>query len=154
MCCVCCRSSQVNIYGSRELFVNEYRMMLADKLLQNLAYSTDRDVQTLELLKLRFGDDALQMCEIMVRDIDDSKRINANISTALAAEQHTTPPGAVPVDATIVSQHFWPPFQSDDVALHPSVASAVDAYKKAYEVLRNPRSLAWHPSLGSVQVCS
>ncbi|TYZ62631.1 hypothetical protein PybrP1_006910 [[Pythium] brassicae (nom. inval.)] len=151
----------VNIYGSKELFVNEYRMMLADKLLQNLDYNTDRDVQTLELLKLRFGEDSLQQCEIMVRDIDDSKRINLNIRSTLEKQQQRSagdvgaekrarlPPP--PVDATIVSQQFWPPFQGDDFALHPSVAGDVERYMKAYEVLRNPRSLAWNPSLGSVQ---
>ncbi|GAB9464744.1 Anaphase-promoting complex subunit 2 [Globisporangium polare] len=100
--------------------------MLADKLLQNLEYNTDRDVQTLELLKLRFGEDSLQQCEIMVRDIEDSKRINLN--------------------------HFWPPFQGDEFALHPKVSSDIEQYKKSYEVLRNPRSLAWNPSLGSVQL--
>ncbi|KAF1313781.1 Anaphase-promoting complex subunit 2, partial [Globisporangium splendens] len=147
----------VNIYGSRELFVNEYRMMLADKLLQNLEYNTDRDVQTLELLKLRFGEESLQQCEIMVRDIEDSKRINLNIQStrakkAAAATSDAASKPLVPVDATIVSQHFWPPFQGDEFVLHPKVSSDIDEYKKSYEVLRNPRSLAWNPSLGSVQL--
>lgn len=148
----------MNIYGSRELFVNEYRMMLADKLLHNLEYNTDRDVQTLELLKLRFGEDSLQQCEIMVRDIEDSKRINLNIQStrekraAAEATAGTSRKTPAPVDATIVSQHFWPPFQGDDFVLHPKVSEDIDQYKKSYEVLRNPRSLAWNPSLGSVQV--
>lgn len=138
-------------------------MMLADKLLQNLDYNTDRDVQTLELLKLRFGEESLQQCEIMVRDIDDSKRINLNIRSTLAKQQQPqsahdadsekTPTAPSPlIDATIVSQEFWPPFQGDDFALHPSVARDIGRYMKAYEVLRNPRSLSWNPSLGSVQV--
>uniref|UniRef100_K3X5T3 Anaphase-promoting complex subunit 2 n=1 Tax=Globisporangium ultimum (strain ATCC 200006 / CBS 805.95 / DAOM BR144) TaxID=431595 RepID=K3X5T3_GLOUD len=147
----------VNIYGSRELFVNEYRMMLADKLLQNLEYNTDRDVQTLELLKLRFGEESLQQCEIMVRDIEDSKRINLNIQSTRTKKTAVTTSDAaskplVHVDATIVSQHFWPPFQGDEFVLHPKVSSDIDEYKKSYEVLRNPRSLAWNPSLGSVQL--
>ncbi|RLN98249.1 hypothetical protein BBJ28_00000036 [Nothophytophthora sp. Chile5] len=169
------QSPAVNIYGSRELFVNEYRMMLADKLLQNLEYDTDRDVQTLELLKLRFGEESLQQCEIMVRDIEDSKRLNLNVrstlerpasataAAALAAmaraneemkdeERHTESAKPLPVDATVVSQHFWPPLQGDDFALHPKVSKDIDAFKEAYHVLRNPRSLDWNPSLGSVQV--
>ncbi|EEY69744.1 anaphase-promoting complex subunit, putative [Phytophthora infestans T30-4] len=116
----------VNIYGSRDFFVNEYRMMLADKLLQNLEFDTDRDVQTLELLKLRFGEDSLQQCEIMVRDIEDSKRLNGN--------------------------QFWPSLQGDDFVLHPKVSKDIDAFKNAYHVLRNPRSLEWNTSLGSVQL--
>lgn len=67
-------------------------MMLADKLLQNLEFDTDRDVQTLELLKLRFGEDSLQQCEIMVRDIEDSKRLNQNVRSSLANPAALPPP--------------------------------------------------------------
>lgn len=140
---------QVNIYGSRELFVNEYRMMLADKLLQNLEYDTDRDVQTLELLKLRFGEESLQQCEIMVRDIEDSKRLNSNIRSML---ERSAEGSRVPIDATIVSEEFWPPFQTEEVALHPKMLHDIEKFQKSYNVLRNPRSLRWHSSLGTVQV--
>jgi anaphase-promoting complex subunit 2 len=146
----------VNIYGSRELFVNEYRMMLADKLLQNLEFDTDRDVQTLELLKLRFGEDSLQQCEIMVRDIEDSKRLNLNVRSTMenpASQAEGAGAQATRVDATIVSQQFWPPLQGESFTLHPEVAKDIDAFKDAYHLLRNPRSLDWNPSLGSVQVC-
>ncbi|KAE9041271.1 Anaphase-promoting complex subunit 2 [Phytophthora rubi] len=161
----------VNIYGSRELFVNEYRMMLADKLLQNLEFDTDRDVQTQELLKLRFGEDSLQQCEIMVRDIEDSRRLNLNVRSTLknptanaaAAAEARAGRGANKqpdlseaqsscVDATIVSQQFWPPLQGEDFTLHPKVSKDIDAFKDAYHVLRNPRSLDWNSSLGSVQL--
>ncbi|GBG67407.1 hypothetical protein CBR_g543 [Chara braunii] len=47
-------STLVGIYGSKELFVNEYRLMLADKLLAKSDYDTDRDIKTLELLKVCF----------------------------------------------------------------------------------------------------
>ena len=45
----------VNIYGSKALFVNEFRSMLSDKLLNASDYDTDREVRNLELLKKRFG---------------------------------------------------------------------------------------------------
>ena len=34
----------VNIYGSQEMFVSEYRHLLADRLLQGLNYDTSREV--------------------------------------------------------------------------------------------------------------
>ena len=34
---------------------------------------------TLELLKQRFGDGSLHFCEVMLKDIGDSKRINSAI---------------------------------------------------------------------------
>lgn len=72
-------------------------MLLADRLIQNLDYNTDSEVVTHEFLKKRFGEQNLQQCEIMIKDIDDSKRVNNNCKGA--------------VDATIVSENFWPPFQ-------------------------------------------
>jgi len=41
--------------------------MLADKLLNNLDYNTDKEVHNLELLKLRFGDLSLRTAEVMIK---------------------------------------------------------------------------------------
>ncbi len=38
--------------NSKELFVTEYRVMLADKLLNSFDFSADKERQTLELLKV------------------------------------------------------------------------------------------------------
>ena len=46
--------------------MTEYRLMLADKLVNNLAYDTDKEIQNLELLKLRFGESSMHHCDIMV----------------------------------------------------------------------------------------
>lgn len=43
----------VSIYGSTDLFIVEYRSLLADKLMTNLSYATDNEVANLELLKIR-----------------------------------------------------------------------------------------------------
>ena len=41
--------------------------MLADRLMSKTDYDTDRELHTLELLKLRFGDTSLHDCEIMLK---------------------------------------------------------------------------------------
>lgn len=69
----------VDIYGSKELFVGEYRSLLADRLLHQLDFNPEKEIRNLELLKLRFGEMLLHNCEVMLKDISDSKRINANI---------------------------------------------------------------------------
>ena len=70
----------VNIYGSKELFVNEYRTLLSNRLLNpnqfQFTYDTDKEIRNLELLKLRFGEASLHQCEVMLKDIGDYKRIN------------------------------------------------------------------------------
>ena len=194
-------STLVGIYGSTDLFVEEYRMMLADKLLRNTRFDTDRHVTNLEMLKLRFGDDALHTCEIMVKDINDSRRINANIrrngkkdeasaeggggsnghgqkeggGTVVSMDvegkeeteereeksgrddEHTPSSPSLTsrhdeVQASIISHHYWPSFQSNPINLHPSTLAALDAFSKNFGVLKAPRQLQWHHSLGTVEV--
>ena len=87
----------VNIYGSQEMFVSEYRHLLADRLIQALTYDISREVclfcfsvvflfdallfqlRNLELLKLRFGESSLHFCDVMLKDIADSRRSNTHI---------------------------------------------------------------------------
>jgi len=141
-------SMLVSIYGSKDLFVSEYRLMLADKLLNNLEYDTDKEVHTLELLKLRFGEQSMRQCEIMIKDIDDSKRIISNIHTTMQTEHNVQPP----VDAAIVSHIFWPALQKEDIKHHERIQSELDKFGAEYGKLKNPRRLLWLGQLGTVQL--
>jgi anaphase-promoting complex subunit 2 len=42
----------VSIIGSKDQLVNEYRVMLAEKLLNKSDFEIDSDIRTLELLKV------------------------------------------------------------------------------------------------------
>ncbi|KAG0324196.1 Anaphase-promoting complex subunit 2 [Dissophora globulifera] len=70
-----------NIYDTNDRFIEEFQTILADRLLQATDFSVDREIRQLELLKLRFGDTDLQHCEVMLADVAESKRVNANIQS-------------------------------------------------------------------------
>ena len=59
--------------------------MLAEKILVFRDFELDDEVQNIENLKkryineFRFGDANMQNCKIILKDVKDSKRINANI---------------------------------------------------------------------------
>lgn len=72
-------SMVVDIYGSCSLFVTEYRQLLAERLLNQLDFDPEKEIRNLELLKLRFDESLLHKCEVMLKDISDSKRINSHI---------------------------------------------------------------------------
>jgi len=123
--------------------------MLADKLLANLDYNTDKELHTLELLKLRFGDASMRQCEIMIKDTDDSKRIVTNIQSTLRQKQQ----GGSVVDAAIISHIFWPSIlQQDAIQHHPRIQAELDAFSTEYGQLKNPRRLVWYNQLGTVQL--
>ncbi|KAF2000423.1 hypothetical protein P154DRAFT_492082 [Amniculicola lignicola CBS 123094] len=63
----------------REEFINELKNILGDHLLKAADPEFEKEIRLLELIKVRLGDDKLQACEVMLRDVLDSKRINASI---------------------------------------------------------------------------
>ncbi|KFM28789.1 Anaphase-promoting complex subunit 2 [Auxenochlorella protothecoides] len=148
-------SQLVGIWGSKDLLVTEYRSLLADRLLAKQGYDCDRELRTLELLKLRFGDAVLHTAEIMLKDLADSKRINANIRSAARCAARGE--RAATVTATMLSALYWPqgsvPAPDEaDLRLPPDVGSWLEEYGQAYHALKAPRKLQWCPSQGVVQL--
>lgn len=43
----------------------------------------------------------------------------------------------------MVSQHFWPQLQGEDLKLHPIMEERLGEFSKAYSVIKNPRLLVW-----------
>ncbi|KAF7402890.1 hypothetical protein HZH66_005157 [Vespula vulgaris] len=143
-------SMLVNVYGSQDLFVNEYRTLLADRLLSQLNYHTEREIRHLELLKRRFGENQLHYCEVMLKDVYDSKRIDGNIQsdTSYSLEKEH-----FPTSALILSAQFWPPFKEDwKLELPQIVQDQLNKYVKAFEALKGNRTLCWKPHLGNVNL--
>ncbi|XP_046390821.1 anaphase-promoting complex subunit 2 [Ischnura elegans] len=139
----------VNVYGSKDVFVNEYRTLLADRLLSQLSYHTEKEIRYLELLKLRFGESHLHYCEVMLKDVYDSKRINAHVHSD---ENFRSDNQQFPCRAMILSAQFWPAFKEENLVLPPVVTEHLDAYTKAFETLKGNRTLCWKPHLGAVAI--
>lgn len=143
----------VDVFGSRDLFVAEYRSLLAARLLGRVGFEAEGEVRTLELLKLRFGEAPFHAAEVMLKDIADSRRIDAHVKGSAAVA------GGGGVDrvvcATIASSLFWPPPPPEAAApltLPPPVEAALGRVGAAYGSLKAPRTLAWRRHLGCVRL--
>lgn len=137
----------MSIYGSTDLFVAEFRQLLGEKLLNNLLYSTDEELTNVELLKIRFGEECLQSCEVMLKDIQDSKRVNTAIQSASQNNGHPCL-----VDMAIISEHYWPSFPRDGLTYHSLVQEHIDRYVETYANLKKPRKLRVAPQIGTVEL--
>ncbi|KAH6637579.1 hypothetical protein C7974DRAFT_355225 [Boeremia exigua] len=71
----------------REDFINELKNILGDHLLRCQDPEYEQEIRLLELIKMRLGDNNLQACEVMLRDVLESKRINASIHAAMASSR-------------------------------------------------------------------
>lgn len=143
-------SMLVSVYGSQDLFVNEYRTLLADRLLSQLNYHTEREIRHLELLKRRFGENQLHYCEVMLKDIYDSKRIDGLIQTNNTYTSDNIP---FATSSLILSAQFWPPFKEEwKLELPKFIQQHLNKYVKIFETLKGNRTLCWKPHLGNVHL--
>lgn len=91
-------STLVNIYDSRELFIRELSQLFSHRLMDIRDGNLEGEVSSvsstvicclslplqkrhIEILKLRFGDAALQNPDVMLSDMQFSARLNKQIST-------------------------------------------------------------------------
>ena len=162
-------SMLVNIYGSKELFVNEYRSLLSNRLLNQFSYETEKEIRNLELLKLRFGEAPLHQCEVMLKDIGDSKRINShlyankekcgssesneNLENVRISGQDFLKGNSFDVNAIILSAQFWPQFTAmEKLQLPEVVIKSLERYTKAFEAMKGNRTLVWKTHLGFANI--
>lgn len=139
--------SLISLFESKEMFVREMQNMLAERLLQKRT-DYEQEMSVLELLKVRFGDSALQACEVMLRDIFDSRRVDAVIRN----DQGLTPSDLPDVHAKILSHFFWPDIQEQEFKVPGEISVIQNRYAAGFESLKASRRLTWLNGLGQVTV--
>ncbi|KAL6513924.1 anaphase-promoting complex subunit 2 [Orobanche hederae] len=147
----------VGIIGSKDQLVNEYRVMLAEKILNKSSYDIDSEIRTLELLKIHFGESSMQKCEIMLNDLINSKRINTSIKATIQQPQQADDDGEHELslhnlNATIISSNFWPPIQDEEFSIPGPVDQILSDYAKRFNEIKTPRKLMWKKNLGIVKL--
>ncbi|EDW57058.1 anaphase-promoting complex subunit 2 [Drosophila sechellia] len=141
-------SMVVDIYGSKELFMTEYRNLMADRLLAQLDFNSEKEIRNLELLKIRFGESLLHSCEVMLKDVTDSKRINAHIHS----DGDRTDNQLFDISSLIVSAQFWPSFNKESLQLPEEIENEFKKYTKAFEAYKGNRTLNWRTVTGRVNI--
>ncbi|KAK4055575.1 hypothetical protein OIV83_000121 [Microbotryomycetes sp. JL201] len=69
----------VSIYDTKDVFIKELQVMLAQRLLAIKDYSLEKEMNNVEVFKSRFGEASLAGCEVMIKDLQDSKRIDTRV---------------------------------------------------------------------------
>ncbi|KAL4788376.1 hypothetical protein BJX76DRAFT_176215 [Aspergillus varians] len=144
--------SLISLFESKETFVREMQNMLAEQLLHKRA-EFEQEMSVLELLKLRFGDTALQACEVMLRDIFDSRRVDTVVRNdqGMAGTVHGDE-DAPELHAKILSHFFWPEIQGQQFKVPDEITELQQRYSEGFESLKQSRKLTWLNGLGQVTV--
>lgn len=129
-------------------------------------------MKVLELLKARFGEAPLQSCEVMIKDIQDSRRVNGIIrrnekldpsAQEIAAarecsdmlkQDYTNPEGFFKpsLHAKILSRLFWPQLHAENYRVPDDIVKLQKCYEQGFESLKKSRKLTWLHALGQATV--
>ncbi|KAH7904718.1 ubiquitin-protein ligase [Hygrophoropsis aurantiaca] len=137
-------STLVSIYDSKDLFVRELQVLLAQRLLAVRDGNFDRERRNIEILKIRFGEAALQVCEVMLRDMTDSRRIDAHVQSQTEDVNVMHP--------TIISRHFWPALETSDIVMPGQFQALQTLYARQFSTFKPDKVLRWLPHLGRVSL--
>ena len=136
----------------REDFIKELQTILADYLLHGEDTEYEKEIRLLELLKaLRFSADKLQACEVMLKDVQDSKRISATINDH-SKQSFTLPVPSASLHTKILSSFFWPSLREQEFRIPREIRALQDAYAERFESVKHNRKLKWLNAQGRVTV--
>lgn len=143
--------SLVSLFDSKETFVKEMQTLLADRLIQK-RQNYDQEITVLELLKIRFGDSALQACEVMLKDISDSRRLDLTVRNDQILSGYRKQAGVGKLHAKVLSRFFWPEFQEQEFKVPDEITKLQERYATCFEKRKDSRKLKWRNGLGQVTV--
>ncbi|RYP90887.1 hypothetical protein DL770_003025 [Monosporascus sp. CRB-9-2] len=140
----------IGALGSAEVFIKEFQSIIGQRLLSEQA-GFEQEVGVLDLLKKRFGDSSLQACDVMIKDIQDSRRLDGVIHRGIInhpdkGQREWT------IHARILSRLFWPDMGEERFVLPPSVSEMQEAYEETFEHLKPSRKMKWLNHLGQATV--
>ena len=141
----------ISLFDSKDTFINEYQKILGEHLLRREP-DFEKEIRVLELLKIRFGESSLQACEVMLRDIGDSRRLDlaiGNDQSMLVIQPNSSD---THLSSKILSHLFWPSLNTETFALPSLITNIQTRYATTFSTLKPSRKLTWLPSLGQVTV--
>ena len=160
-------STLINIYGSQEQFLKVYKEMLDQRILTKPNASYTDELRNLELMKCRFGEDSLHQCDVMLRDIKDSHRLNQQISTEarnVAARdvngRHSAASALLPIEklqTNIISPNLWQQAENfddstDGFRVPANLTRSFEQFNLMFQRIKQRRLLSFKSNLGQVRL--
>ena len=71
-------------------------------------YNIEEEMRNIELLKMRFGESALQVCNIIIKDVQDSRRNDGKIHAKKVIKNPRVPISINELNCLSVSKGYWP----------------------------------------------
>ncbi|GAV03513.1 hypothetical protein RvY_13922 [Ramazzottius varieornatus] len=148
----------MSIYGGQDVFINEYQLILAEKLLGYYSFDAEEETKHLKMMTKRFGETLLQKSEVMSRDAIESKQYQRKMlsSKKLDADSKALPlpcgpaKRVMPVRTLVISQNYWPEIRAEKMKVPEALQQAMGEYTALFEEVTASRTIDVRPELGHV----
>jgi anaphase-promoting complex subunit 2 len=139
----------LEIFTSQQQFIQHYQSALGRRLICTLGYDSNQEIMNLEFLKTKFVDQsaALNSCDILIRDVEESRRIDASLQGNLLS--------ALPIrfQCKVLSKQFWSNYCESFAFVYPSIIqSCQKLYSTSFESVKNQKQLNWVSGCGRVSL--
>ncbi|KAI9302922.1 hypothetical protein BJ944DRAFT_251098, partial [Cunninghamella echinulata] len=144
----------ISLCGSVNSFIEGYQEILGQSLLMAQNYDIEHEMFYLENIKQRFPQNTLIGCDIMIKDIEDGRRLDRQIHEASDNIDST-------FHSFILSKNYWPEIGSgeifklvdnDDIPIPSNLKKSMPLYEEEFKMIKQSRNLQWLPSHGSVTI--
>jgi len=137
----------------RETFVDELKSILGEFLLRAKENSDfEKVIKLLELFKSRIGEDKLQSCEVMLNDVETSRRINTAVHQS---KPYTASFGQLDrpeMNAQVLSAFFWPTLRDLHIKMPGPMRRIQEVYEIGFQSIKDMRRMEWMNALGHIEV--
>ena len=144
--------SLITLYESKEVWLKEVQQVLSARLLAVGVYNFENEIRSIELLKRRFGDSSTQNCDVMLKDMLDSKRQDSTIRDMARSAAPLAFTQLPPLHAKVLSHLFWPDLKQEEFRIPRGVELAMKLYQEGFERFKKKRKLEWYIALGTVSL--
>lgn len=139
----------VEVLGSKQVFIDEYQKLLADRALTQFRFDMEKEQRCLEMLKIRIGDKDTLKCQAMLRDVTDSMKLFGYIQKD---EEFSYTRRSFLRNPRIISGEVWPMFKDVSLKVPLELQRQFKNYERGYEKYRVNRKLLWKSHLGIVNL--
>lgn len=105
----------------------------------------------------RFGEESLHSCEVILHDLEESRRMNALLGQELQKETPSDGSEQFLIDYLLISDNYWPPLNDrlgnpiqincggdiGEVKHHAAIENRIKQFSETFELLKKPRK--FHP---------
>lgn len=140
---------------SPDIFIKELQHVLAQRFLTSEHLNFQREAELIEMFKSRFEQIHIQQCEIMLRDVVESKKVDKDIhlrETKLPSAEEPNFVELGDIQVKVLSRFYWPPLKDEAFEFPHVMKDIAERYENRWRAIKKGRRLEWLKALGHVTV--